>query len=544
MVVWVSAAVAFAQDAPATDEVASEVSPAEALAEVMPSAESASAEPESAPAVSEAAPATDSSAPAAVSQPAAPVVAAAAPAAAVPEKKSREVPVRYWVNGDSTELDAIFIKIEKDTVYLKKPNEKQQLHIERLDNETVAALQESNGQQVEEAEEEEEVVIPKKETELIMTDAVKDSISAAQSEETPAEETAPADDGVGDDLETALAKEDQRQKMEEIAKIEEEIRQQEIKDSLEAEAKNPFIKIYRYELKRLYNLEDEVMIDLSLSDYVVPEIVEEEEHIELYPPGKANLFVVSEPAACSLFVNGIPLKQVAPDTIRNIKPGKYTISVMKVLKDVEWWGSAVVRINADSVNTVSIPVLRPTTRLTVNTDPEAVEVFVNEVPSEYVMPHFVTDVVVEEIKPQPSATIYLRKVGYRDTSVTVEVKPFMPNLVNVAMTPVLDVDFIESQKNYDKARSTHRLGRGLLWSSIAPILAGGVLWYLAERDWSDAADKKKAYQRLSAFDSDDTRKMVKDNHRLNKSGDVKGIIAAGLGAVGISLLTVGIVFAF
>jgi hypothetical protein len=31
----------------------------------------------------------------------------------------REVPVRYWVKGDSVELEAIFVKIENDTVYLK-----------------------------------------------------------------------------------------------------------------------------------------------------------------------------------------------------------------------------------------------------------------------------------------------------------------------------------------------------------------------------------------------------------------------------------------
>jgi hypothetical protein len=31
--------------------------------------------------------------------------------------KFREVPVRYWVNGDSVELEAIFVKIENDTVY-------------------------------------------------------------------------------------------------------------------------------------------------------------------------------------------------------------------------------------------------------------------------------------------------------------------------------------------------------------------------------------------------------------------------------------------
>lgn len=458
--------------------------------------------------------------------------------------KYREVPVRYWVNGDSVELEAIFVKIEHDTVYLKKPTEAEQKHLEHIADQQAIALQESNGQEVEPVEDEnEEVELPKPANEIIMTDAVKDSM-AAQSDTTKAE-AAPVDDGSDDDLETALQKEDKRVKMEEIAKMEQEIREREIQDSIAAAKKNPYIKIFRFELKRLYNLEDEVMIDLSLSNYVVPEKRVVEETIELYPPGKANLLVISEPAACSLFVNGIPLKQVAPDTIRNIKPGKYTISVMKVLKDVEWWGSAVVKINADSVNKVTIPVLRPSTRLTLNSNPEAAEVYVGEAPSLNKMPHYMTDMIVDNVKPQVKATIYFRKVGYRDTSVTTEIKPYMPNLVYVDMTPVLDdLEFIEDQNAFNKERSLRRIGRGLLWGSIVPIIAGGVMWYLAERDWSKAADKKHAYERLSAFDSDDTREMVKDNHDLNKSGDTKCGVGIGLGALGLGLLTAGIILAF
>ena len=458
--------------------------------------------------------------------------------------KLREVPVRYWVNGDSVELEAIFVKIENDTVFLKKPTEAELRHIEHLTDKKAIALQESNGQEVEQAEDEnEEVDLNAKPAEIIMTDAVKDSM-AAQADTSKAE-AAPVDDGADDDLATALAKEDKRVKMEEIAKMEKEIREREIQDSIAAAKKNPYIKIFRYELKRLYNMEDDVMIDLSLSNYVVPEVKIVEETIELYPPGNANLLVVSQPEACSLYVNGIPLKIVAPDTIKNIKPGKYTISVMKVLKDVEWWGSTVVKINADSVNKVTIPVLRPSTRLTLNSNPEAAEVYVNQEPSLNRMPDHMTDVVVDGVKPQVKATIHFRKVGYRDTTVTTEIKPYMPNLVYVDMTPVLDdLEFIEEQNAFNKERSQRRIGRGLLWSSIVPIIAGGVMWYLAERDWSKAADKKHAYENLSAFDSDDTRQMVKDNHELNDRGDTKCGVAIGLGALGVGLLAAGIVLAF
>ena len=459
--------------------------------------------------------------------------------------KGREVPVRYWVNGDSVELEAIFVKIEKDTVYLKKPTESEQKIIEKIADEEALALQESNGQQVADSLEDEsdEADLKGGMVEIIMTDAVRDSM-AAQSDTSTAVEEAPVDDGAGDDLETALAKEDSRLKKEEIERFENEIREREKQDSIAAARKNPYIKIFRFELKRLYNMEDEVMIDLSLSDYVVPEIREEIEK-DLYPPGNANLLVVSEPEACSLFVNGIPLKVVAPDTIKNIRPGKYTISVMRVLKDVEWWGSAVVRIDADSLNRVSIPVVRPSTRLTLNTNPEAVEVYVGDEPSVNRMPDYMTDIVVDDVKPQVGAKVFFRKVGYRDTSVTTEIRPYMPNLVYVDMTPVLDdLEFIEDQKAFDKERSLRRIGRGLLWGSIVPIVAGGVLWYLAERNWSDAADKKHAYEKSAAFDSDDTRQMVKDNHTLNDSGDTKCGVAIGLGTLGLGLLTAGIILAF
>ena len=452
----------------------------------------------------------------------------------------REVPVRYWIMGDSVEQEAIFVKIERDTVYLKRPNAEEQKNLEKLQEETIAAMEESNGQHQEDEEDEaDSVATPAPAVPVAVADTTP--AEQEQTQEQPQEE---ADDGADDDFETALQKEDTRIKLEEIARVEEEIRQQEIQDSIAADSANPFIKIYRLDLRRLYNMEDDEMIDLGLSDYLVPEYVDDEEEMELYPPGSANLFVTSVPAACSLFVNGIPIKQVAPDTIKRIAPGKYSISVMQVLKGVEWWGTAVVRINSDSLNRIEIPVERPSTRLTLNTDPEAVEVFINEVPTVNIMPHYMTDVVLDGIRPQAKASIYLRKVGYRDTTIVTEIKAFMPNLINVEMEPVMDdLAFIEEQNAFNNERSKRRLGRGLLWGSIVPIIAGGVMWYLAEKDWDDAAKKKKAYG-MSAFESPDTKKMVKDNHDLNKKGDTKAGIGIGLGVVGIGLLVAGFVLAF
>lgn len=518
----------------ATPAVASE--PAPAVEPAAPSAEAVAPAAEPAPAPEASAKPAEKK-----EDPFAKLEASKTPVDTTPKPTvGREVPVRYWVMGDSVEQEAIFVKIEKDTVYLKRPNADEQKNLEKLQEQTIAAMEESNGQHQEEEEDDEaeSAAAPAP----VVPVAVADTTPAEQ--EQPQEQAQEADDGADDDFETALQKEDTRMKLEEIARVEEEIRQQEIQDSIAADSANPFIKIFRLDLRRLYNMEDDEMIDLGLSNYVVPEYVDEEDEIELYPPGSANLFVTSTPAACSLFVNGIPIKQVAPDTIKRIAPGKYTISVMQVLKGVEWWGSAVVRVNSDSLNRVEIPVERPSTRLTLNTDPEAVEVFINEVPTVNIMPHYMTDVVLDGIRPQAKASIYLRKVGYRDTTIVTEIKAFMPNLINVEMEPVLDdLAFIEEQNAFNDERSKRRIGRGLLWGSIVPIIAGGVMWYLAEKDWDDAAKKKKAYG-MSAFESPDTQKMVKDNHDLNRKGDTKAGVAIGLGVVGVGLLVAGFVLAF
>ena len=274
--------------------------------------------------------------------------------------------------------------------------------------------------------------------------------------------------------------------MEEIAKVEAEIREREIQDSLANVVENPYIKIFRLDLKRLYNLEDKVMIDLSLSNYVVPVVREDEE---------------------------------------------------------EWWGTATVRIKADTINSVEIPVERPSTKITLSTNPEAVEVYVGEAPTVSRMPDYMTDLVVNDVKPQPEMQFFFRKVGYRDTSITTEIKAFMPNFINVELQPIDDIEYIQEQRVFNQTRSDHRIGRRLLWGSIAPILASGILWYMAERNWSDAADKKHEYER-SVFDSEKAQRLIKDNHDLNSSGDVKAGISIGLGVIGAGLLITGVVFVF
>ena len=116
----------------------------------------------------------------------------------------REVPVRYWVMGDSVEQEAIFVKIERDTVYLKRPNADEQKNLEKLQEQTIAAMEESNGQHQEEEEDEE--------SESAATPAPAAPVAVADTtpaeQEQPQEQAQEADDGADDERqedEVALA---------------------------------------------------------------------------------------------------------------------------------------------------------------------------------------------------------------------------------------------------------------------------------------------------------------------------------------------------
>ncbi len=448
---------------------------------------------------------------------------------------SREVPVRYVLSGDSQELDARFVKIEKDTVYLLPLDSAEKAQIQKADE----ALLEKIDQTVEKD------TIPEdslpSETAEISPDA--DSLNLTASDSVQADSTASATD----DFEAAILAQERQALEDSLAKakaFEDSVRAKHVEDSVAAERAIPieqkYIKIFRFDFKRMTNLESGKPVNLSLSNFSYAD--EEEEYEPLYPEGAANLLVTSNPDSSEIYINGESLEQFSPDTIRKIKPGKYTISIKKKLKDVDWWGSKTVKINADSLNKVFIEVERPKTKLTVATIPDGVEVYLDKQPNESVMPEHLTDVSFET-EPSVQKILYLRKVGYLDTALSVEVRAFMPNPVYVELEAVDNASVVEMQREYDRERSKRRIGRGLLWGSIAPIVAGGVFWYLAEKDWSDAADKKTAYNK-SAFESRDTQRLVKQNKDLNDSGDTKGLVALGFGVLGAGLFVTGFVLAF
>lgn len=309
--------------------------------------------------------------------------------------------------------------------------------------------------------------------------------------------------------------------------------------------KHSDLLVYKLDVRRIIRSDNDTLIDLTLTDYVVPELpVDSVAIAPPYPAGNATIRVISEPAACRLYINGRDLDVITPYTISGIKAGKYELSVRKYLKDVDWWSSEKVKLKENETLTVKLELKRPRTELSVITLPEAAEVYIDREPSLSRMPDYETDVTISGIRPTVSTTLHLRKIGYQDTSVTTEVRAFMPNMIYVEMEPIRDnLALLEMQNEFNAERRSRWIGRGLLWSSIAPIVAGGVLWYLAEQDWKKAAEAKDKYN-AAAFETDKTAGYLSDNRKYNDAGDTKIAIGASLGAVGLALAITGVVLQF
>jgi hypothetical protein len=315
----------------------------------------------------------------------------------------------------------------------------------------------------------------------------------------------------------------------------------------EGDSLKPFAT-FKFDIKKVQLTESDSLVDLNLSDFEVlsapPADTTQVVVIPTLKKGNATLAISSFPPNSRVYIDHILLDGITPMTVPELKPKKYTIMVRQYLKGVDWWGTAEVEAKAGATLAVDIKLLKPHTQLKIQSIPTEAEVYLDEPPSLSKMPQYRTDATIMDVRPGLERTIYFFKVGYHDTSVTIPVEAFMPNLVGVDLKPITeDLAKLEAQLAFVKHRQHKWLGRGLLWSSIAPLLAGATMIVLADRDWQKAVDYKNAYLD-AAFESSETQHFVSENKRLNDSGDQKAQIAAGLGAGAFLLLTAGIILQF
>jgi len=307
-------------------------------------------------------------------------------------------------------------------------------------------------------------------------------------------------------------------------------------------------KLHKFEVRQVF-LENDSLVDLNLSDFIPPEPEPEtpvDSLIEKKPEvarGKAAVLVKSEPAGARVYIDDILQEGVAPLLVDSIKEGDHEISVRKYLKDVDWWGTEKVFLRDGDTTEVTVHVKRPRTAIKVQSLPTGAEVYLDGKKDLSKMPEHYTNVTFDSVRPGDQREVFLFKVGYHDTTLVVDVLPFETNLFFADLRPVEEPELLDQQQYFVWKRQMRQYGRWSMWASLVPLVAGGTLWYLAERDYQAAEDRKLVYD-AAAIESAETRKMVSENNSYLESGDTKAIIAASMGGLALSMAAVGFVLWF
>ena len=142
------------------------------------------------------------------------------------------------------------------------------------------------------------------------------------------------------------------------------------------------------------------------------------------------------------------------------------------------------------------------------------------------------------------AHLRLRKEGYRDTLVNFYVAPISEISLDIAMEHLTDFEEIKKQEEWLKQRKVSFIGKVLMGSSVAPIIAGSLLLYLGQKSYDDADDIKAELKMPSAAKGENYNRKKQKNKDLVDTGDRYTIIGGSLIGTGIAVFGLGLFLTF
>ena len=138
----------------------------------------------------------------------------------------------------------------------------------------------------------------------------------------------------------------------------------------------------------------------------------------------------------------------------------------------------------------------------------------------------------------------LRKEGYRDTLVSFYVAPVSEVNLDISMEHLTDFEEIRKQSEWLHERRMSFVGKVLMGSSVAPVLVGSLLLYIAQQNYDDADDIKSELSMPSAAKGKNYNEKKDKNKDLVKTGDRYTIIGGSLIGTGIAVFGLGLFFTF
>ena len=138
--------------------------------------------------------------------------------------------------------------------------------------------------------------------------------------------------------------------------------------------------------------------------------------------------------------------------------------------------------------------------------------------------------------------LYFFKPGYADTVLDVRLPPGSQSHLLVHLRPEMDKGMLEAQQRFLFARSRHRVGIRLLWSSLLPLTYAGAAALGAQYFYHEARDPAKRMRQSTLYDprayqeaKDDYEDKVHDGDRLLRQAGWATLGALGIATLGLVL---------
>jgi TolB-like protein len=254
--------------------------------------------------------------------------------------------------------------------------------------------------------------------------------------------------------------------------------------------------------------------------------------------GDASLYIKSDPADASVYVNGTLMDGRTPLTLENLTAGKYVVMVKKT----DMQAKKEVMLASNQVTRIALTLQKQKTMLKITSEPSEAEVYLVKRPGAGTKPDQITPAIFENLSPG-TVSVTLFKIGFRDTTVPCLINANEINTYQIKLTGA-DPDYIKQQKKMVSARKQRKIGVWLSVSSLACGAVGGGLNYWAQKDFDEALTAKEF------LDASDVRQGPEwdENLRINKektdSGNLKYQSGIGLLIAGGAGLAAGVTLYF
>lgn len=253
-----------------------------------------------------------------------------------------------------------------------------------------------------------------------------------------------------------------------------------------------------------------------------------------------GLFINTIPRGAEVYINGNKENGSTPVLLKNMTPGKYFIYTRKMVDSAEWSSYKSVSVLQDSITQFDTALTESKTMVQIISEPEKAELYFGETREIGRKPWRYTPVILE-IDTAGLLQISLFKIGYRDTTLSYNVKKNTLNQVYVRMEKLSDNGTIAEQELFDKKRDQRRTGRTMIINSILTA-AISTAFFIKSDDYYDRAIKYKRMLDDPAVIWDPGSYNIYKEKNKDYTDKYRAILAGGWGFAALTGLLSGIGF--